>query len=170
MIKKFQDKYPMIDPKAYIMETAVIIGDVTINAGSSIWYNSVVRGDVQSIRIGNRTNVQDNATLHVESGKYSLTIGDDVLVGHNAVIHGCVVGDGCLIGIGAIILNGCVIGEQSVIAAGALVPEGTNVPPKSLLMGVPAKICGKVTDEMIQRIKKGTQKYQELARLHLPER
>lgn len=170
MIKKFQNKYPIIDPKAYIMETAVIIGDVKINAGSSIWYNAVVRGDVQSIRIGSGTNIQDNATLHVESGEYSLTIGDDVLVGHNAVIHGCVVGDGCLVGIGSIILNGCIIGEQSVIAAGALVPEGTKVPPKSLLMGVPAKIRGKVTDEMIQRIKKGTQKYQELARLHLPER
>lgn len=169
MIKKFQDKYPEIDPKAYIMETAVIIGDVKINAGSSIWYNTVVRGDVNSICIGRGTNIQDNATLHVESGKYSLTIGDNVLVGHNAVIHGCVIEDGCLIGIGATILNGCVIGEKSVIAAGALVPEGTKIPPKSMLMGIPAKIRSNVTDEMIQRIQQGTQKYQELARLHASE-
>jgi carbonic anhydrase/acetyltransferase-like protein (isoleucine patch superfamily) len=120
--------------------SAQVVGDVHLGAESSIWMNVVVRGDVNAIRIGARSNLQDLSMVHVMRGTHPTRIGDDVTVGHSAVVHGCTIEDRCLIGMGAILLNGCRIGTGSIVAAGTLVPEGMVIPPGSLAMGVPAKV------------------------------
>ncbi len=130
----------MVDVSAYVDESAQVIGDVVVGAESSIWMNVVVRGDVHHIRIGRRTNVQDLTMVHVMRGTHPTRIGDEVTIGHSAVIHGCTIEDRCLIGMGAIMLNGCTIGADSIVAAGTLVPEGMQVPAGSLVMGTPARI------------------------------
>jgi carbonic anhydrase/acetyltransferase-like protein (isoleucine patch superfamily) len=146
-IRAFEGKLPAVDPSAFIEESAQVIGEVTIGASSSIWFNTVVRGDVNFIRIGEQTNVQDLCCLHVTHDRHSLTVGDRVTVGHGVTLHGCRVGDDCLIGIGAIVLDGCEIGAGSLVAAGSLVVPGTLVPPQSLVMGAPAKVKRSVTPE-----------------------
>lgn len=130
---------PTIDASCYIQSSAQIIGDVVIGAESSVWFNAVVRGDVHHIRIGARTNIQDNSTVHVAAGRYPTTVGDDVTVGHNVVLHGCTVGDRCLIGIGAIVLDGCVIGDDCMVGAGALVTPRTVLDAGWLMLGSPAR-------------------------------
>ncbi|MBS1546224.1 MAG: gamma carbonic anhydrase family protein [Bacteroidetes bacterium] len=135
---------PSFGKETFLAETAVVIGDVVMGDGCSVWYNAVVRGDVNRIRIGHRVNIQDNATLHCTYQKCGLTIGDDVSIGHNAVVHGCTVESKVLIGMGAIVMDQAVIGTGSVIAAGAVVTQGTVVPPGSLMAGVPAKRIGAV--------------------------
>ncbi|HRP82855.1 MAG TPA: gamma carbonic anhydrase family protein, partial [Flavobacteriales bacterium] len=135
---------PSFGKDPFLAETAVVIGDVVMGDGCSVWYNAVVRGDVNFIRIGHRVNIQDNATLHCTYQKCGLTIGDDVSIGHNAVVHGCTVESKVLIGMGAIVMDQAVIGTGSVIAAGAVVTQGTIVPPDSLMAGVPAKRIGAV--------------------------
>ncbi len=140
MIIQFRGKTPVIGRNVYIAPTAVIIGDVTIGDDASIWFGTVVRGDVNSIVIGDRTNVQDNSTLHVVTDAFPLIIGSEVTVGHNVVLHGCTVEDRCLVGIGSTILDGARIGRGSVIAAGSLVTPGTDVPANSLVRGAPAKV------------------------------
>ncbi len=130
-----------------------------------MWYGAVLRGDTEPIRIGARTNVQDGCVLHADPG-YPAVIGDGCVVGHNAVVHGCEVGDGCLVGMGATILNGAKIGEGSVVAAGALVSEGKEFPPRSLIVGVPAKRVREVTDEQTQDIANGARTYVERAAAH----
>ena len=129
----------------FIEDTGVVIGDVVMGEHCSIWFNTVIRGDVHYIRLGNRTNVQDLCMLHVTHDTHPLIIGSDVTVGHSVVLHGCTIKDRVLIGMGAIIMDGAVIGEDSVVGAGALVTEGTIVPPKSLILGSPAKIARPVT-------------------------
>ena len=140
MLHRFQDKEPVIAVSAFVVESADVIGDVVIGEKSSIWFNSVVRGDVNSIRIGDRTNIQDGCVLHVSRDKYSLVVGDDVTVGHNVTLHACVVKSRCLIGMGAVVMDGSKIGEDSIIGAGALVTPGTVIPPKTLAIGSPAQI------------------------------
>ncbi|HRN38514.1 MAG TPA: gamma carbonic anhydrase family protein, partial [Flavobacteriales bacterium] len=135
---------PSFGKDPFLAETAVVIGDVVMGDGCSVWYNAVVRGDVNFIRIGHRVNIQDNTTLHCTYQKCGLTIGDDVSIGHNAVVHGCTVESKVLIGMGAIVMDQAVIGTGSVIAAGAVVTQGTIVPPDSLMAGVPAKRIGAV--------------------------
>ena len=130
---------PTFGTDCFLAETAVVVGDVVIGEHCSVWYNAVVRGDVNAIRIGDRVNIQDNATLHCTYQRAALTIGSDVSIGHNAIVHGCTVHDKVLIGMGAIVMDHAVIGSGSVIAAGAVVLEGTEVPPGSLMAGVPAK-------------------------------
>lgn len=130
---------PAIHNGAYVQSSARVVGDVAIAAESSVWFNAVLRGDVNYIRIGARTNVQDNATVHVAGGRYPTLVGDDVTVGHNAVLHGCTIGDRCLIGIGAIVLDGCVIGDDCIVGAGALVTPRTGLEPGWLMLGSPAK-------------------------------
>ena len=147
MIRAFRGVLPRVAPSAYIDPSAQVIGDVTLGERSSIWCNATLRGDVNRIVIGNETNVQDNAVLHVDEGDFPLHLGDRVTVGHSAMLHGCTVEDGALIGIGAIVLNGAKIGAGAVIAAGALVSEGVEIPAGSLAMGVPAKVRRQVTDE-----------------------
>lgn len=138
-----------IDKDAVIARGAVVLGDVVMEKDSSVWYNAVVRGDLQPIRIGAGSNVQDNAVLHVDR-TYPLTIGKQVTVGHGAILHGCTIEDQVLVGMGAIVMNGAVIGKGSIIAAGALVTQNTVIPAGSLVMGNPAKIRREVTSEEIQ--------------------
>ncbi len=147
----------------FIAPGAVVVGDVTLAEDSSVWFNAVIRGDVEAIRIGRRTNVQDGAILHADEG-LPCTLGDDVTVGHAAVVHGATVGDRVIVGIKSVVLNGVRIGEDSVIAAGAVIPEGTDIPPGSLVMGVPAKVRGQITEEHRQRIRHAAAHYVQNAR------
>ena len=146
MIRNFEDKQPRIDPTAFIAETAVVIGDVEIGERSSIWYGTVLRGDVHYIRIGKRTNIQDQSIIHVTGGTDPTILEDEVTVGHRVTLHGCYVESGCLIGIGSILLDGVRVGKNSLVAAGSLVTPRTQIPPGSLVMGSPAKVKRPLTE------------------------
>jgi carbonic anhydrase/acetyltransferase-like protein (isoleucine patch superfamily) len=140
MLRPYRGRTPVVDPSAYVDVSAQVIGDVTIGAESSVWMNVVIRGDVNVIRIGARTNIQDGSVVHVMHDTHPTRIGDDVTVGHGALVHGCTVHDRVLVGMGAILLNGAVVGEDSIVAAGSLVTEGTEIPPRSMVMGRPARV------------------------------
>ena len=140
MIRAYRSILPQFPTSTYIDPSAQVIGDVHLGGHSSVWMNAVVRGDVNSIRIGNRSNVQDCAVLHGMRDLYPVIIGDNVTIGHNATVHGCIVEDEVLIGIGAVILNNVRIGRGSIVAAGAVIPEHTVIPPRSLVAGVPGKV------------------------------
>lgn len=146
MLKSFQHKHPRIAASAYIEESAQVIGDVLVGEDSSIWFNAVVRGDVNSIRIGRESNIQDNSVLHGYKGKFPVLVGDRVTVAHSVNLHGCVIGDDCLIGIGAIVMNGATVAPYSIIAAGALVTEGMILEPASVYVGAPARRLRASTD------------------------
>jgi carbonic anhydrase/acetyltransferase-like protein (isoleucine patch superfamily) len=147
LIRSYRGRTPQIAASAYIDPAAVVIGDVTIGEHSSVWPCAVIRGDVNWVRIGARTNVQDGAVLHVMKDEYPLVLGDSVTIGHGAVLHGCTIESRVLIGMGSIVLNGARIGAGSIIAAGTLVPENTVVPPGSLFMGHPGKFRRALTPE-----------------------
>jgi carbonic anhydrase/acetyltransferase-like protein (isoleucine patch superfamily) len=153
MIRPFRSIVPEVDPTAYVDVSAQVIGDVHIGAESSVWMNVVLRGDVNAIRIGKRTNVQDLTLIHGMRGTHPTSIGDHVTIGHSAVIHGCTIEDRVLIGMGAILLNGSRIGTGSIVAAGTLIPEGMIVPPGMLVMGVPGKAKLPLTREQDASIK-----------------
>lgn len=169
MIRSFKDKSPRLADGVFIAPSAEVIGDVTIGINSSIWFLCTVRGDIDSIRIGDETNIQDNSVLHVTGGRFPLTIGNQVTMGHGVIAHGCTIGDRCLIGMGAVILDGAVIGDDSVVAAGALVPEGMIVPPGTLVAGIPAKIKRETTETERERIAEGWQHYVELKDVYLAD-
>ena len=152
MLLVFQNKTPRIDSSAYIVESAAVIGDVVIGAESSIWFNAVIRGDVNYIRIGKRTNIQDGCVLHVAREKYPLTIGDEVTVGHNATLHACTIESRCLIGMGATVMDGSTIGENCIVGAGSLVTPSTTIQPGNLVIGSPAKVKRKLTENEIRSI------------------
>jgi carbonic anhydrase/acetyltransferase-like protein (isoleucine patch superfamily) len=157
---------PLIPKSAYIAPTAAVVGDVVLGEEASVWYGAVVRGDVGSIRIGARTNIQDGCVLHVTGGGVPLTIGAEVTVGHRAILHGATVEDRCLIGMGSVLLDGCVIGEESLVAAGSVVLEGTRVPPRSFVAGVPARIKGPIPEAARARLRESADGYVRLAREH----
>jgi carbonic anhydrase/acetyltransferase-like protein (isoleucine patch superfamily) len=159
------DAFPEVAPSAWVAPGAYVIGDVHLGEESSVWYVAVLRGDTEPIRVGARTNIQDGCVLHADPG-YPATVGDDCVVGHNAIIHGCVVEDGCLIGMGATVLNGARIGEGSIVAAGALVPEGKEFPAKSLIVGIPAKHVKDLSEEQTADIARGVREYVERAASH----
>ncbi|HIC88371.1 MAG TPA: gamma carbonic anhydrase family protein [Anaerolineae bacterium] len=154
-----------IHPSVFVADTARIFGDVTIGADSGVWYGAVIRGDVESITIGMRTSIQDGSVIHADVG-YPTVIGDEVTVGHGAIVHGATVEDGALIGIGAIVLNGARVGAGALVAAGALILEGSVIPPRTLAVGVPAKVVRELTDEQLARMREGVQHYVELARAY----
>ncbi|POX49733.1 gamma carbonic anhydrase family protein [Streptomyces sp. Ru72] len=156
---------PKVDQEAFVSPTSVVIGDVTLHAGASVWYGAVLRGDVERIAVGASSNVQDNCTLHADPG-FPVTVGERVSIGHNAVVHGATVEDDCLIGMGATVLNGAVIGAGSLVAAQALVPQGMRVPPGSLVAGVPAKVKRELTAEEREVITLNGTMYADLARAH----
>ncbi|WP_340556087.1 gamma carbonic anhydrase family protein [Streptomyces sp. GSL17-111] len=158
-------KPPKVDPGAYTAPTSVVVGDVTVGAGASVWYGAVLRGDMGSITLGPDSNVQDNCTVHVDPG-FDVTVGARVSVGHNAVLHGCAVEDDVLVGMGATVLNGAVIGAGSLVAAQALVPQGMRVPPRSLVAGVPARVRRELTDEELEHIRLNAAAYRDLAERH----
>ena len=160
MIREFQGKKPILNEKTYIAEGAQVIGNVTMEEYSSIWYNSVVRADVNSVKIGKYTNIQDGSIVHV-ADDCSTIIGDYVTVGHRAIIHGCTIEDHCLIGMGSIVLNNAVIGRGSIVAAGAVVKENQVIPPFSMAVGVPAKII-KTLPEEVDKMHSQALKYKTL--------
>ena len=155
----------MIDPSVFIAPGATVVGDVTIGKEASVWYHSVVRGDMEPISIGAQTNIQDLSVLHVDEG-LPCVVGNRVGVGHRAILHGCTVEDDCLIGMSSVLLNGVRVGAGSVVGAGALLTENTVVPPGSLVLGVPAKVVRDVDDELRMRISETVRHYLELARFH----
>lgn len=169
MVLDFQGKSPRIGQGCFVARTAVIIGDVEIGRQSSVWYGAVVRGDENYIRIGSRTNVQDNAVCHVTGPDHPLVIGDYVTVGHGAVVHGCTVASHCVIGMGAVVLDGAVVGEGSIVAAGAVVTEGFQVPPRSLVAGTPARVKRELDAADRARIEAFAESYLELTRIYLEE-
>jgi carbonic anhydrase/acetyltransferase-like protein (isoleucine patch superfamily) len=166
MIKPFQNIHPKIDESAFIAENAVIIGDVEIGAQASVWYNCVLRGDVNFVRIGDRTNIQDGTIIHVSRNTHSTIIEAEVTVGHSATIHGCYIETGCLIGIGAIILDGARIGKNSLVAAGSLVTPNTNIPENSLVMGSPAKVKRQLSAEEIKDLERFWKNYITLSEIY----
>jgi gamma-carbonic anhydrase len=160
MLRPFHNVVPTIDPSAYVDESAQVIGDVVLGPESSIWLNAVVRGDVNYIRIGPQSNLQDGVIVHVNhQPSYPTIVGERVTVGHAAILHGCVVEDRCLIGMGAILLNGSHVGSDSIVAAGTLVSERTVIPPRSLVMGSPGKVRRTLTDAELAFILEGAANY-----------
>jgi carbonic anhydrase/acetyltransferase-like protein (isoleucine patch superfamily) len=153
VIRKFKDILPVVEQTAYVDESAQVIGDVHIGGESSVWMNVVIRGDVNAIRIGKRTNIQDLTLLHGMRGTHATVIGDDVTVGHTAIIHGATVEDRVLVGMGAVLLNGVHVEHDCVIAAGTLLTEGTRIPTRSLVMGRPGKVKRTLTDEEVAEIR-----------------
>jgi carbonic anhydrase/acetyltransferase-like protein (isoleucine patch superfamily) len=169
MIRSYQGRMPQIADGGYIDLSAQVIGDVTLGERSSVWMNAVLRGDVNSIRIGANSNVQDCAVLHGQRYTWPVIVGDWVTIGHNATVHGCVIEDAVLIGMGATILNGSQIGEGSIIAAGAVVPERTIVPPRTLWAGVPAKMRRELGDEDRALILEYAQNYLDYTAIYRKE-
>jgi carbonic anhydrase/acetyltransferase-like protein (isoleucine patch superfamily) len=157
-LDKFLRKKPQLGKNVFIAKTAVVIGDVTLGAHSSVWYGAVLRGDINRIVVGHHSNIQDNAVLHL-ADDFACVLGNWVTVGHSAVVHACQVGDECLVGMGAVILDGAVIGKQSIIGAKALVTQGTKIPPGSLVLGAPAKVVRKLSPEERAGLKWWAQKY-----------
>jgi gamma-carbonic anhydrase len=153
VIRKFKGTEPIVDPSVYVDESAQVIGDVRIGAESSVWMNVVIRGDVNRIRIGKRTNIQDLTMVHVMRETHPTIIGDEVTIGHSAVVHGSTIEDRVLIGMGALLLNGVHIGQDCIIAAGSLLTEGTQIPTRSLVMGRPGKVKRQLTDDEVAEIR-----------------
>lgn len=162
MERSYQGKKPVIAENAFVAENAVLIGDVALEKGANVWYSAVLRGDENSIVIGENSNVQDNATVHV-SKACPVVLGKNVTVGHNAIVHGCTVGDGTMIGMGACVLNGAVIGKSCLVGAGALIKEGQVIPDGSLCVGVPAKIVRQLDEEGKKKILDNAALYVSLA-------
>ena len=170
MIRSYQGRLPQIPASCYVDLSAQLIGDVTLGEHSSVWMNAVLRGDVHSIRVGANSNVQDCAVLHGQRNLYPVIVGDWVTIGHNATVHGCVVEDAVLIGMGVTILNNCRIGEGSIIAAGAVIPEHTVIPPNSLVAGVPGKIRRTLGDADRELILKYAANYLDYTAIYLKEK
>jgi carbonic anhydrase/acetyltransferase-like protein (isoleucine patch superfamily) len=161
-LDKFLRKQPRLGKGVFIAKGAVVIGDVTIGAYSSVWYGAVLRGDINRIVVGHHTNIQDNAVLHL-ADDFPCRVGNRVTVGHGAIVHACKVGDEVLVGMGAVILDGAVIGKQSIVGARALVKQGMNVPPGSLVVGAPARVARKLTKSERAKLKWWAQKYTDNA-------
>lgn len=166
LIRPFEGAHPRVDPTAWVAPGAAVLGDVEIGPESSVWYGCVVRGDVNSIHIGARTNLQDLCVVHVTKDRFSTRIGDEVTVGHRAVVHGCEVADGALIGIGAIVLDGARVGPEALVAAGALVTPGTEIPARVLTMGSPARVVRELSVDELREQRERTLAYVEHARRH----
>jgi carbonic anhydrase/acetyltransferase-like protein (isoleucine patch superfamily) len=159
MLRKYKGRLPTVHPSAFVDDSAQVIGDVEIGAESSVWMTVVIRGDVNFIRVGDRSNIQDGTVVHVQHDTHPTRIGNDVTVGHGAIVHGCTIHDRVLVGMGAIILNGATIGEDSIIAAGTLLTEGTTIPPRSMVMGSPGKVKRALTDAEVAMIQEFADNY-----------
>jgi len=166
MIKSFQNLSPKIHDSAFVADDAIIIGAVEIGAESSVWFGSILRGDVNHIRIGARTNVQDGSIIHVSRKTHPTILEDEVTLGHRVTLHGCHIETGCLIGIGAIVLDGVRVGRNSLVAAGSLLTPNTQIPPRSLVMGSPAKVKRELGDDEVKDLEKFWQNYVSLSRIY----
>src|SRR5258705_2826822 len=169
MIRPFGGVHPQIHESAFVEESAQVIGDVHIGEESSIWFNSVIRGDIYYIRLGNRTNIQDNSVIHVRDGSHATIVEDEVTVGHSVSLHGCYVERGSLIGIGSIVLDDVRVGAQSLVAAGSLISPGTIIPPRSLVMGMPGRVKRPLTDEEVAGLDAYWQNYVAFTKLYKDE-
>ncbi len=169
MIRPFGDVTPQIQASAYVDESAQVIGDVHIGEESSVWCNAVLRGDMYYIRIGDRTNVQDNSVIHTRTGSHPTILEDEVTVGHSVTLHGCHVERGSLIGIGSTVLDDVRVGAQSLVAAGSLLSPGTVIPPRSLVMGFPAKVKRPLTDEEVANLELFWKNYVEFVKKYKSE-
>jgi carbonic anhydrase/acetyltransferase-like protein (isoleucine patch superfamily) len=167
MIRTFQGVKPTVPASCFIEETSIVIGDVVLGEHCSVWFHAVIRGDVHYIRIGDRTNVQDLCMLHVTHDTHPLIIGNEVTIGHSAILHGCTIKDRVLIGMGAIVMDGAVIGEDSVVGAGALVVEGMIVPPKSVIHGAPGRVRRGTSEAELAWIKESAENYVKYANQYL---
>ncbi len=170
MIRGYQGKFPQIGPGAFIEDSAQIIGDVVIGSDSSVWFNTVVRGDVYYIRIGNSSNIQDSCVLHVTRDRNATILEDFVSVGHGAILHGCTIESHCLIGMGSIVMDKAVIGEESIVGAGALVTQGMKVPPRSLVLGSPAKVVRQLSAAEVEGIDRYAHNYLTYKENYLKEK
>ena len=166
LVRTFGGQSPIVHPSAWLAPGSVIIGDVDIGEDASVWYGAVLRGDINSIRIGARTNVQDQCVIHVTRDEYSVSIGDEVTVGHRAVVHGSTVESGALVGLGAVVLDGARVGRNAWVAAGALVPPGMSIDPETLVAGVPAKVVRRLSEDELARQRKLTLLYVSTAKSH----
>jgi carbonic anhydrase/acetyltransferase-like protein (isoleucine patch superfamily) len=166
MTRPFLDQEPQYDESNYIADTAVVIGDVTLGRKASIWHHCTLRGDVNWIRVGAETNVQDNTVVHVTHGTAPTDIGARVTVGHGAIIHGCTIADEVLVGMGATVLDHAEIGRHSIVGAQALVTKGTEVPPRSLVLGQPAEVVRELSDEEVASIQEGAANYLQYSAVH----
>ncbi|MBC2579485.1 gamma carbonic anhydrase family protein [Clostridium sp. DJ247] len=161
MIHKYKDKVPDIHESCFIADSADVIGNVTIEEDATIWFGAVLRGDINSIHIGKKSNIQDNCTVHVDTSGMAVFVGEQVTVGHNVILHGCKIGDRSLIGMGSIILNGAEIGEQTIIGAGSVVTQNKKIPSGVLCLGSPAKVIRELTEEEKESIIKSAKYYVE---------
>ena len=158
----FKEKTPVVSASAFIAPNAWVIGDTSIGENVSIFFHAVLRGDIQSIKVGRGTNLQEHALVHTSHGMSPALIGEDVTVGHRAIVHGCSIGDRCLIGMGATVLDNAEVGEECIIGAHALVPKGMKIPPRSLVIGTPAKVTRALTTDEINNLTASAQGYQRL--------
>ncbi len=168
-IRTFAGKSPRFGERVFVAATAAVVGDVELADDVSVWYGATLRADLQEIRIGARSNLQDNVVVHVDEPDFPVHVAEDVTVGHAAVLHGCRVDRGALVGMHATVLNGAVIGEEAVVAAGALVPPGMTIPPRNLAAGVPAKVRREVTAEEIEHMRRGIRSYLQLKTRYLAD-
>ena len=159
MLRPYKGIRPRVHETAFVDDSAQVIGDVSIGDASGVWMNCVLRGDVHWIRVGARSNVQDGTIVHVMNGVHPTTIGDEVTIGHGAIVHGCTLGDRILVGMGAILLNGVEVGDESIVAAGTLLTEGTVIPPRSLVMGSPGKVRRALSDGDVASIREYADRY-----------
>jgi len=169
LLKPFGQKSPRFGRGVFVAPTAAIIGDVSIGDFSSVWFNAIIRGDVNFVTIGSNSNVQDASVIHVNTGKFPTVIGDRVTVGHGCIIHGCTIQDECLIGMGAVILDGAEIGEGSVVASGSVVLQGARIPPRTLVAGVPAVKKKEIDERTLEEIVRSAMDYVELANEYLQQ-
>lgn len=170
MIKPFQNLRPKIHESVFIAEDAIIIGDVEIGENSSVWYGSILRGDVNYIRVGARTNIQDACVIHVSSKTHPTVLEDEVTLGHRVTLHGCYIETGCLIGIGAIVMDGVRVGRNSLVAAGSLVTPNTQIPPRSLVMGSPAKVKRVLAEDEAKDLERFWRNYVALGEIYKTEK
>lgn len=169
ILRAFDGKKPRLGERVFIAENAALIGDVEVGNDCSIWFGTTVRGDVNLIRIGSRTNVQDNCTIHVTHERWPTVIAEEVTIGHGAIVHGCIVHRGALIGMGSRVLDGAVVGESALVGAGALVPEGMKVPPRTLVVGVPARVKRPLTDDELAKLEQSWKNYVAYKEKYLDE-
>lgn len=170
IVRTFDGKKPRIGDRVFIAENAALIGDVEIGNDCSIWFGTTVRGDVNLIRIGSRTNIQDNCTLHVTHKQWPTVVAEEVTIGHGAIVHGCTIHRGALIGMGSRVLDGAVVGESALVGAGALVPEGMHVPPRTLVVGVPARVKRPLTEDELAKLEQSWRNYVAYKEKYLGER
>jgi carbonic anhydrase/acetyltransferase-like protein (isoleucine patch superfamily) len=166
-VRPFSGKVPRFGQRVFVAATAVAIGDVELGDDVSVWYGVVLRADLQAIRIGARSNIQDNAVVHVDEPDFPVIVGEDVTVGHGALLHGCRVERGALVGMHATVLNGAVVGEEAIVAAGALVPPGMVVAPRTLVVGVPARVARELGDDELDDLRRGVRSYLALKSRYL---